>query len=75
LTVEPVEERATPESEQDLLGDDPASIRRWLAWYDAREPLIFTPEEEAAWQLARRQSREWEKSRFDERAERLKGVK
>jgi hypothetical protein len=51
--------------------DDPASIARWLARFDALERLDFTPEEEAAWQAARR---DWEKSRFDDRADRLKGM-
>src|SRR5437870_2141407 len=72
LVVEPVDEPRAAEPEGDLLGDAPESIARWLAWYDTLEPLIFTPEEEAAWRAARRESRDWEKSRFDERAERLK---
>ena len=28
--------------------ETPESIRRWLEWYDSLEPLVFTPEEEAA---------------------------
>ncbi len=72
LTVEPIEGPPTGQPEGDILGDDPASIARWLAWYDGLDPLIFTSEEEAAWQAARRESRDWEKSRFGERAEQLK---
>ncbi|MGA7499374.1 MAG: hypothetical protein WBX00_21800, partial [Isosphaeraceae bacterium] len=68
------EESLVTDPEGDLLGDDPASIARWLAWFDSLEPLSFTPEEEAAWEAARRERRDWEKSRFDERAERLKGM-
>jgi hypothetical protein len=75
LAVEPIEESLVTDPECDLLGDDPASIARWLAWFDSLEPLSFTPEEEeAAWETARRERRDWEKSRFDERAERLKGM-
>jgi hypothetical protein len=74
LAVEPIEESLVADPAGDLFGDDPASIARWLAWFDALEPLTFTPEEEAAWQAARLERRDWEKSRFDERAERLKGV-
>ena len=48
------------------------SIARWLAWYETLEPLLFTPEEEAAWQVARQENRQREKVRFEERAERLK---
>ena len=74
LAVEPIEESLVTDPQGDLLGDDPASIARWLAWFDSLEPLSFTPEEEAAWEAARRERRDWEKSRFDERAERLKGI-
>ena len=74
LAVEPIEESLVTDPQGDLLGDDPASIARWLAWFDSLEPLSFTPEEEAAWEAARWERRDWEKSRFDERAERLKGI-
>ena len=74
LAVKPIEEPQEAGSEGDLMGDDPASIARWLAWYDSLEPLIFTDEEEAAWQAARRENRAWDKSRFDHRAEELKGM-
>jgi hypothetical protein len=74
LAVEPLEQPIETDPEADLLGDDDASIARWLAWFDSLEPLSFTPEEEAAWQAARHERRDWEKSRFNERAERLKGI-
>jgi hypothetical protein len=76
LAVEPIEgqEPLATAPEGDLLGDDSESIARWLAWLDSLEPLNFTSEEEAALQEAWRQRREWEKSRFDERAEWLKGL-
>lgn len=76
LAVEPIEGQVPPaaDPEGDLLGDDPASIARWLSWFDSLEPLNFTPEEEAGLQEAWRERRDWEKSRFDERAERLKGL-
>jgi hypothetical protein len=74
LTVAPIEAAGAAESEGDILGDDPASIARWLSWYETLEPLIFTPEEEAVLQAARRDGRDWEKSRFNERAEQLKGM-
>jgi hypothetical protein len=72
LVVEPVDEGKQAELEGDLLGGDAASIARWLAWYETLEPLLFTPEEEAAWQVARQENRQREKVRFEERAERLK---
>jgi hypothetical protein len=74
LAVGPIDASLVTDPAGDLLGDDPASIERWLAWFDSLEPLNFTPEEEAAWQAARREHRHWEKSRFDERAERLRDL-
>jgi hypothetical protein len=75
LSVGPIiEESRVTDSEGDLLGDDPASIARWLAWFDSLEPLSFTAEKEAEWQAARKERRDWENSRFDERADRLKGL-
>jgi len=74
LSVKPIEESLVSDPEDDLLGDDPESIARWLAWFDALEPLNFTPDEETAWEDARRERRDWDKSRFDERAERVKGI-
>ena len=60
LVVESTEESLMTDLEGDLLGDDPASIACWLAWFDSLEPLDFTPEEEAAWEAARRERRDWE---------------
>jgi hypothetical protein len=74
LAVEPIEEAPATDPESDVLGVDPASIARWLVWFDSLEPLQFTPQEEAAWQAARRDRRDWEKSQFDRRSERLKGL-
>jgi len=53
-------------------GDDPESIARWIAEFDAIPPLQMTPEEEAAWQAARKAQRELEKASFNERAEQLR---
>jgi hypothetical protein len=72
LSVGPVGETLVNDRDSDLLGDDPASIARRLAWFDSLEPLCFTPDDEAAWQAARRDRRDWEKSQFNDRAERLK---
>jgi hypothetical protein len=74
LAVEPIEQLLGGDSQGDLLGDDPESIARWLAWFDSLEPLNFTPEDEAAWLAARQDRRDWEKSQFDNRADRLTGI-
>jgi len=42
--------------------DSPEVIEEWIRWYDALEPLEFTPEERAAWDAARREQREFELS-------------
>ena len=54
----------TPEGSLDVNGmreeeqsDDPESIAKWLAEFDAIPPWRMTAEEEAEWQAARRPSR------------------
>jgi hypothetical protein len=48
VRVEPVSNGDQLAPGEESQGDDPQSIARWLAWYDSLEPLILTPEEEAA---------------------------
>jgi hypothetical protein len=55
-------------------GDDPESIARWLAEFDAIPPLQMTPEEAAEWRAARKAQRELEIATFNERAEKLRGM-
>jgi hypothetical protein len=74
LAVGPVGEPMLTAPDGDLLGDEPASIARWLTWLDSLEPLIFTPAEQAEWDAARREERDWEKSRFNETSEPLKSA-
>ena len=38
-------------------GEDPESIARWLAAFDAIPPLEMTPDEEAEWRTAREDRR------------------
>ena len=52
-------------------GDDPESIARWLAWYDALEPLILTAEDEQRIADARKDHRERELATWGERNEKL----
>jgi hypothetical protein len=53
-------------------GDDPESISRWIQAFDAIPPLEMTPEEEAAWQAARSSQKEFDKAKFDQRAQTLR---
>jgi hypothetical protein len=52
--------------------DDPESVARWLAEFDAIPPLQMTPEEEAEWQAARRAQKEFETAPFNEQTEKLR---
>jgi hypothetical protein len=56
---------------EDEQGDDPESIARWIAAFDAIPPLAMTPEEEADWRAARKASKAYEIATFDERAKRI----
>ena len=49
--------------------------KRTAAWLDVHEPLqplIFTDEERAAWEAARKERKEWSLAHADERLEKLK---
>ena len=64
LTVAPLEESRETESEGDLLGNDPASIARWTASYDALPPLRMSASEEAEWRAARRDVKDYTVTRM-----------
>jgi hypothetical protein len=34
----------------------------WLRWYDSLEPLVLTPDEQAAWSAPRQEQKEFERS-------------
>ena len=46
-------------------------IKRTLAAMDKIEPLEFSDEEQAALEADRKARKEWEKTHFDERADKL----
>jgi hypothetical protein len=50
--------------------DTPEAIARWLEWYDSLEP-IMTPEEEAVWRAALQEQKEYDKSKSEERTQKL----
>jgi hypothetical protein len=70
-----------PQSPPEVLGttgdeqaDDPESIARWIAAFDAIPPVEMTPEEEAEWRAAREAQKAYEIARFEERARRIEAL-
>ena len=61
-----------PVPDDDNQADDPESIARWIAEFDAIPPLEMSAAEEAEWQAARQAQRDLEKSTFNERADKLR---
>lgn len=51
--------------------DSPEGIEAWIRWYDALEPVEFTPEERAAWEAARREQRQFELSQWEPRSQEM----
>ena len=49
-----------------------AEIADMLTAMDHMEPLEWTDEEQSAWEVSRQARKEWEKSQFVERAEKLR---
>jgi len=68
LFVEPLEPRPPAEPEEDLTGDDPAAVSRWLAYFDTLPPLRMSEAEEAEWHAARRQMKDYTLSKMPERS-------
>ena len=56
-----VPETVAAEPDFNLRNEDrpstPAELAELRAWFDAREPLVFTPEEQAAWEATRQQEK------------------
>lgn len=59
LSVEPIGAPRDDEPDVDLLGNDPDSIARWIAEYNALPPLQMTEGEEAEWRAAQRAMRDY----------------
>ncbi len=74
LHIEPEALLKTNGMSEEEQGDDPKSIARWIAEFDAIPPLQMTPQEEAEWRAARHDQKELEKAKFNERAEKLKSM-
>ncbi len=54
--------------------ETPEQIAAWLKWYDSLEPLIMTPEEEAAWKAALQERKEFEKANFEKWCQEIEGL-
>jgi hypothetical protein len=72
VIVQPIEPGETFGVQEQAWADTPEAIAEWLGWYDSLEPLMFTDQERAAWEAARREQKEFEKTTFEERAEKLR---
>jgi hypothetical protein len=53
---------------------DPDEIRAWLRWYHSLEPIVMTPEEEAAWEADRKTQKEFDIANAAERDRRIEGM-
>ena len=73
VIVQPVANEETFGIREEDWPESPQALAEWLQWYDTLEPLVFTEEERAAWEAARRQQKEFEKATFAERADQLRG--
>jgi len=72
LRVEPLPDDEPLGIREEDWPSTPEEIEKHLALMDQIEPLILTPEEEAAWEADRKARKEYEKSIFFEHAEKLR---
>jgi hypothetical protein len=62
-------------SEDDDEGPEtPEEIQAWLRWYHSLEPIVMTPEEEAAWEADREMQKEFDTANAAERDQRIEGI-
>jgi hypothetical protein len=54
--------------------ETPDEIRAWLRWYHSLEPIVMTPEEEAAWEADRKTQKEFDIANAAERDRRIEGM-
>jgi hypothetical protein len=54
--------------------ETPEEIEAWLRWYHSLEPIVMTPEEEAAWEADRRIQKEFDIANAAERDRRIEGI-
>lgn len=62
----PSERECVPEA--DLMGNDPESIARWLAAYEALPTIPMTDAEEAEWKAARQSMKEYTIAKMQSRS-------
>ncbi len=72
VILQPVVSRDRPGIAEEDWEDTPEAIAEWLQWYNSLEPLIFTDEERADWERARKEQKDFEMATFNERAEKLR---
>jgi len=58
----------------DEQADDPESIARWIAAFDAIPPPEMTTEEEAEWRTARNAQKAFEIAKFEEHGRRIEAL-
>lgn len=73
-TVDKVRDDVSFDMSDDVQKNDPDSIARWLAEFDAISPLQMTPDEEASWQVARDRQKELDQAKHEERIKVLRGI-
>jgi hypothetical protein len=54
--------------------ETPEEVQAWLRWYHSLEPIVMTPEEEAAWEADRKTQKEFDIANAAERDRRIEGM-
>lgn len=62
--LEPVDPAPGGDDPDGLLGTDPESIARWLAWYDSLKPFL-SEEDDAEWRRIRAEDKAWELANWE----------
>jgi hypothetical protein len=63
-----------PSKDDDESPETIEEIQPWLHWYHTLEPILMTPEEEAAWEADRKMQKEFDIANAAERDRRIEGI-
>jgi hypothetical protein len=63
-----------PSKDDDESPETIEEIQAWLHWYHTLEPILMTPEEEAAWEADRKMQKEFDIANAAERDRRIEGI-
>lgn len=74
VRLEPVDPVSEDDDPDGLLGSDPESIARWLAWYESLKPYRMSDKEDAEFRRILQEQKEWELANWEARSKKVRDL-